>query len=206
MARPTHAQPFRLNPTADFRLTPLYFHAFARKQAAFPSQTIGEAADFFVGGENPMARNEHRNRIGPTRATHGADGTRPADGLGHFTVASGLAGGNLSQRIPDAFLELRSRQIERGKFFRGASGENCLQRGGGDAVPVPDEAGDFSSREVAWRRPPLGKLQPRQSVCRIPRQRIHPRPWPPEVQSAPSSWRFNVAAGCRTVQTAPGTQ
>ena len=65
-----------------------------------------------------MARHQNRNRIRAARAAHGADGLGPANRRRDFAVAFRFAGGNFPQRVPDAFLEFRSRQIQRRKFFR----------------------------------------------------------------------------------------
>ena len=61
----------------------LKFNSFALEQAAFPIQSAGEAAEFFVRGQHAMARNQNRNRIRAARAAHRAD-----DGLIYVTEPS----------------------------------------------------------------------------------------------------------------------
>ena len=57
----------------------LKFNSFALEQAALPIQSAGETAEFFVRGQNAMARNQNRNRVRAARAAHGTDGLGFAD-------------------------------------------------------------------------------------------------------------------------------
>ena len=91
---------------------------FPHQQFSFPIQSAGKAAEFFVRGQNAMARNQNRNRIRAARAAHGADGLGPANRPRDFAVAFRFAEGNFPQRVPDAFLKFRSRPIQRRQIFR----------------------------------------------------------------------------------------
>jgi len=85
-----------------------------------------------------MARNQNRNRIRAARAAHSTDSLWPANRLRDFAVAFRFAKGDFPQRVPDAFLKFRPRQIQRRKSFRFVPGENMFQRGFGGAVPGTD--------------------------------------------------------------------
>src|ERR1039458_2960345 len=71
---------------------------FALEQAAFPIQSAGEAAEFFVRGQHAMAWNQNRNRVRAARAAHGPDRLGPANRLRDFAVAFRFARGNFPQR------------------------------------------------------------------------------------------------------------
>jgi hypothetical protein len=60
------------------------FNSFALEQAAFPIQSARKASEFFVRGQNAMARNQNRNRIRTARAAHGANGRGTANRLRDF--------------------------------------------------------------------------------------------------------------------------
>jgi len=53
-----------------------------------------------------MARNEHRNRVGPACAANGAHGFASAELIGDFAIAESPAASNALEHEPDALLEI----------------------------------------------------------------------------------------------------
>ena len=153
-----------------------YRHECLRAPAiAFPIQSAGEAADFFVRGQHAMARNQNRNRIRAARAAHGADGLWLANRPRDFAVAFRFAGGNFPQRVPDAFLKFRSRPDPAAEVFWFAPGQNIFQRGFG----CRDASCRFvagtrcrRSRLDAARPPHRREIQFRQTFFRIARDEL----------------------------------
>ena len=93
-----------------------------------------------------MARHQHRDRIRPARAAHGADRLGPANHRRDFTVAFGFTQRDFPQRVPDALLKFCSHQIQRWKYLWLVAGESFFQRGGGGAMPRADFGGDALRR------------------------------------------------------------
>lgn len=60
-----------------------------------------------------MARDCHRQAVRATCLGHGAHRLRRTDALGDVGIAGGTAGGNLTQGLPDAFLERRAAYVQR---------------------------------------------------------------------------------------------
>jgi len=124
-----------------------------------------------------MAGDQNRNRIRAACAADGPDRLGFANRLRDFAVASRFAGSNFPQRVPDAFLKFRSRQIQRRKSFWRIAGENFLQGGFGGAMPAGDCIGrdgrDIALRcpDAAARRPYRWKIQFGQAFFRVTRNK-----------------------------------
>ncbi len=91
-----------------------------KKRAAFMIQKIalcsrsiatGIAAQRPICGDDAMAGDEKRNRVGPIGPADRAWGS--ADGAGDISITAGFARGNGAKRGPDALLEIRAFGCER---------------------------------------------------------------------------------------------
>ncbi len=138
------------------------------------------------------------DRVGAVGGGHRAGGARAADGGGEGGVAARLAGGDVTQRCPDLFLERRAERRERGLEPGVATGEvgvefardpvmrrpACKAERAFGGLPEPGK--------LAGQRLALGKLQ--QVQMRVVRHRDH----------RPERCRHPIGSEQRVFVEAPG--
>src|SRR5579871_2011240 len=84
-----------------------------REQILFAAHAPAISARVAVLAHHAMARDCDRHRIARARAGYSPSRFRPADPLGHFAIARGVAGGDRAELLPHQALEGRCLNVER---------------------------------------------------------------------------------------------
>jgi hypothetical protein len=100
-ARRTHSQ----FSTQDFSQQ-RNLYSFKREQSPFPLQASRESAESAAGGNNAVARDQHRNRVRAAGAASGADGSRMSGRGGQFGISARASCWNAQEGPPNALLKL----------------------------------------------------------------------------------------------------
>lgn len=77
------------------------------QQPFLDGQPAAESGKGAVRAHDAMSRDDNTERVGANRLPDGARRLWPSDGVGNVTVRPHLAGGNLSEGLPDGALEVR---------------------------------------------------------------------------------------------------
>ena len=112
-------------------------HAFPCQQNAFPFQSAGKSANFFIGGEHSMTGNENGDRICATSAADSPHRAGSANGLRNLAIALRLSERDLPKRPPYAFLKFCSGRIQRRQVGRRTFIKDGFQSGLGFVMPRP---------------------------------------------------------------------